>query len=166
MFERQRLSTGTRVPHGATNNVMVRTSALGRPPATFDDAFGLTGGEDIEFFARLSRRGATLVWCDEAEVHEPIPHSRLSKSWVLRRSFRSGQTVYRIFVANWPWTRKAPWLLYKAIQASMGWLLGVALRLSGRDSSMKWLGAAYRALGQLSGITGGSIVREYDAPPK
>jgi succinoglycan biosynthesis protein ExoM len=162
MFERPQLKTGTSVPHGATNNVMLRVRVLRDPQARFDDAFGLTGGEDVDFFTRLASRGAKFVWCDEAEVFEPVPRSRLNEEWVLTRSYRSGQTVYRLFVAPLPAWEKAPRLALKCVQACGGWILGMSLRLAGADSWMKWLAAARRAGGQVSGFAGRAIIREYD----
>lgn len=107
VFRRNRRMTGTVVNHGATNNVLVRRSALGHPLQEFDPAFGLTGGGDTDYFYRLHLAGKHLIWCDEAVVQESVPLSRLTHKWVWQRGYRSGQAFARIIVSRYPWWRKA-----------------------------------------------------------
>jgi hypothetical protein len=56
----------------------------------FDPAFGLTGGEDTDLFARLIDAGATFLWCDEAKVYEHVPRARQRLSWLFVRHVRGG----------------------------------------------------------------------------
>jgi succinoglycan biosynthesis protein ExoM len=89
-FERRRYVTGTRITgDGArTGNAFVR-SALFRE-ATFDPAFGCSGGEDTALFRRQGARGARFEWCDEAIVHESVPAESHRPGWLARRAFRGG----------------------------------------------------------------------------
>jgi cellulose synthase/poly-beta-1,6-N-acetylglucosamine synthase-like glycosyltransferase len=94
-FERPRQATGTQVSWPRTSNVLIRRAALEGPPLRFRDSYGLSGGSDSMLFLEMARRGATMVWADEAIVHELFPSSRTTLRWVLRRSFRLGNTHTR-----------------------------------------------------------------------
>jgi succinoglycan biosynthesis protein ExoM len=76
---------------GYTCNVLIRRRA---PFAgqRFDLALGQSGGEDTDYFSRLHELGARLVEAPAATVREPVPPSRATLGWLLRRRFRSGQT--------------------------------------------------------------------------
>jgi succinoglycan biosynthesis protein ExoM len=92
-FEKDRFPTGSVVPYwlAHTGGVLIRRSALAafgdRP---FDDALGLSGGEDTTMFWYLATNGARLVWDDDAVYHELIPSTKASAKWLLIRSFRNG----------------------------------------------------------------------------
>jgi hypothetical protein len=58
----------------------------------FDLRLGQSGGEDTEFFYRLTDAGGRIAFAPEAWVDEPVPASRTSLAWLIRRRFRSGQT--------------------------------------------------------------------------
>lgn len=89
--------TGTVLQHGATSNVLVRRSALLSLDEVFLDRFGLTGGEDTELFYRMYLTGFKLIFCNDAVVTEEVTETRLTWQWLVKRSFRSGQTYARIF---------------------------------------------------------------------
>ncbi len=93
-FERPRRPTGTRVRTGGTGNALVRRVTLERLGVGFDTTFRMAG-EDTDFFSRLHRAGALLVWCDEAVVHEPVPSERMSVRWLVHRAFTSGRAFAR-----------------------------------------------------------------------
>jgi glycosyltransferase involved in cell wall biosynthesis len=81
----------------ATNNVLLSCVALESAEwPRFDDAFGLTGGGDREFFTRLRKRGFRFAWSPRAVVTETVPATRSRPSWVLRRAFRIGNGDMRI----------------------------------------------------------------------
>lgn len=76
---------------GYTCNVLVRW----KPPVSvlrFDLALGKSGGEDTDFFYRLSDLGGLIVDAPEALVYEPVPDSRADMRWLLNRRLRAGQT--------------------------------------------------------------------------
>ena len=37
---------------------------------------GLNGGDDTHFFTRAQMQGLSIVWADDAVVHETVPASR------------------------------------------------------------------------------------------
>ncbi|WP_344467134.1 glycosyltransferase family A protein [Cellulomonas aerilata] len=91
-FDRRRLPTGTTVELAATNNLLLDLAQVRREGLTFDLGLGITGGSDTLFTRQLTRAGGRLVWCDSALVVDVVPASRLSREWVLRRAFRSGNS--------------------------------------------------------------------------
>lgn len=95
-FDRRRLSTGTPLSVAATNNLLLDLEQIRRFGLDFDERFGLSGGSDTLFTRKLVRLGGRMVWCDEAVVVDRVPDSRLSRGWVLRRAFRSGNGNTRV----------------------------------------------------------------------
>lgn len=94
-FVKQRQATGSRAAWPKTGNVAIRRGALEDPPLRFDARYGLSGGSDTLLFLQMERRGATMIWADDAVVHELVPANRATLGWVLRRSFRIGNTQAR-----------------------------------------------------------------------
>lgn len=66
------------------------------PRPWFNMAYGVSGGEDHEFFMRIKRSGGQLGWADEAVVSEPQPADRLTARSVLYRSLTTGITTAAI----------------------------------------------------------------------
>lgn len=89
-FSRRRLPTGTPVQVAATNNLMLNMALIRPMGIRFDERFGISGGSDILFTRQITHRGGQLIWCDDAVVVDVVPASRLTRQWVVRRAFRSG----------------------------------------------------------------------------
>jgi cellulose synthase/poly-beta-1,6-N-acetylglucosamine synthase-like glycosyltransferase len=80
-----------------TNNVLIARECLeAAGPLWFDARYALSGGEDVDFFIRQQAAGRRFAWSSRAIVHEAVPQSRASIGWLLRRSFRIGNTNGRI----------------------------------------------------------------------
>ena len=92
VFRRRRLPTGARIASrdARTGNLLVQRSIVEQGESWFDPAFGRTGGEDTDFFARQFARGNVFVWCDEAVVTETIPPERCTVNYHVRRLLRAG----------------------------------------------------------------------------
>ncbi len=95
-FTRRRLPTGTPVDCAATNNLLIDVAQLRALGIRFDDDFGLTGGSDTLFTRQMVRRGAVILWCDDAVVTDLVPPTRLTRQWVLQKAFRQGNVTPRI----------------------------------------------------------------------
>lgn len=95
-FETRRYPTGHVLEAAYTNNALVRTALLKHRDQVFDERFALTGGEDSYFFRTLHHQGHSLVWADDAVVHEWIPSSRTTMKWILLRAYR-GCLTYTIW---------------------------------------------------------------------
>jgi hypothetical protein len=78
VYQRRRHATGTPIDAGdaRTGNVLLRRALFPDGELWFDPAYGRSGGEDSEFFARQFALGRRFVWCDEAEAYEEIPSER------------------------------------------------------------------------------------------
>lgn len=94
-----RFFKASRMPDGrvdivwGTNNVLITRDCLeaaARP--WFDPRYGLSGGEDVDFFIRQADAGRRFAWASDAVVHEAVPHTRARYSWLVRRAFRIGNT--------------------------------------------------------------------------
>lgn len=83
---------GGRILKGYAGNVMIRRRTIERLGLRFDLALGRQGGEDDDFFYRLTDGGGTIGYAPDALAHEPVPPQRASLRWLLKRSFRTGQT--------------------------------------------------------------------------
>jgi glycosyltransferase involved in cell wall biosynthesis len=92
VFDRRRFSTGTRltVRDTRTGNVLLLRSVFREGSTWFDPAFGLTGGEDVNFFRRQMDEGSIFIWCDEAVAYETVPPERWPSSFHVKKSLRIG----------------------------------------------------------------------------
>ena len=90
-FERPTYATGHKMAwsQSRTGNVLFRKGILveGEPPfrAHFD-----TAGEDVDFFRRMTNKGCTFLWCNEAVAYEVVPASRCTRRYLLRRALLRG----------------------------------------------------------------------------
>lgn len=100
--ERARHPTGTALPIGATNNLLLDLRVIRRLGLRFDADFGLTGGSDTLFTKQLTSAGEKLVWADDALVLDPVIAERASRRWVMQRTFRLGNTWARVHVLTAP----------------------------------------------------------------
>lgn len=91
-FRRRRLPTGTPLEVAATNNLLLDMHVVRLLRLEFDVDLGLTGGSDTLFTRKIRDAGCLLTWCDTAIVIDVVPASRLTRSWVLRRALRSGNS--------------------------------------------------------------------------
>lgn len=98
-FERRRPPTGTSIAVAATNNLLLDMDVVRAEGLHFDPAFGLSGGSDTLFTRRLTATGAVMLWCADAVVTDHVPVSRTSRDWVLRRSYRYGNSAARVDLA-------------------------------------------------------------------
>ena len=81
----------------ATGNVLLSCAALDRHGwPEFNRAFGITGGGDKEYFTRLAKRAASFAWAPAARAREHVPAQRANLTWLLRRSYRVGNSDMRI----------------------------------------------------------------------
>lgn len=161
-FKKSPLKTGTLMEFGGAGNVLGKMSAINHPVARFNPAFGLTGGEDTDFFYRLYLSGKRLVWCNEASATEPVPDARLTLQWIRRRGFRGGQTYRRIFVTRYSAYQKAIWFFTKLFQLVMGILMAPFLRLLSYPSYVALTVRIAAASGQLSSCFSGGNFEEYN----
>jgi succinoglycan biosynthesis protein ExoM len=160
-FKRAMLGSGSEMKTGATSNVLIKRSVLAPVGQRFDPSFGLTGGEDTDFFYRMYLSGRRLVWCEDARVFEPVASERLTLRWLRRRGFRGGQTFRRIFVSQYPAYKKPLWFTIKCAQIVAVVLALPMVRLTSYSVYVALTVRVAGALGQLSHIFQGKDYEEY-----
>lgn len=159
-FVRPERRDGIAMAEAATNNLLLDLGAVANLRLRFDERFGLTGGSDSLFTRQLTRRGGSIVWCQDAVVTEREEAVRFTRAWVLMRTFRFGNTWARvaIAIAETPATR----IRARAVAAAAGmarigqgllmWIAGaVTGSLVRRARGMR---TVYRGGGNVAGSIG------------
>jgi succinoglycan biosynthesis protein ExoM len=150
LFERKEMRTGESLRFGGAGNVMLKRAVLDDIKTKFNPDFGLTGGEDTDFFYRLYLLRKTLIWCEEAKVSEHVPLSRVSLKWLRQRGFRSGQTYNRIVIARYSLAKKSMWFLTKVTQLLVAAIAVPFIRLLSYKSYVSLTVRMSATAGQLS----------------
>lgn len=91
-FERKVKKTGSVVSSGGCGSTLLNNLFRSRFKLKFDEEYGLSGGEDADFFYRFHLFGAKLVNCHEAFVKEEVEPQRLNSKYLVKRTLRVGQT--------------------------------------------------------------------------
>jgi succinoglycan biosynthesis protein ExoM len=98
-FTRVAFADGAEQPAAPTNNLLLDLGFVRGHDLAFDEAFGLSGGEDIHFTRRLVALGGSIVSAPDAVVHDPVSPGRLTRRWVLQRAYRVGISSARVDAA-------------------------------------------------------------------
>ena len=96
VFARAVRTTGSSNPGAWSGNLLLDLRVLRRHGLGFDEEFGLTGGSDTMLSHSLKALGEEIRWCQEAEVSEYVPASRLRRDWVFKRTIRTSNTWSRV----------------------------------------------------------------------
>jgi succinoglycan biosynthesis protein ExoM len=135
-------------------NVLLRGEALRAEPGPFDTSYGLSTGEDGDLLVRLARKGARIIWLDEAIVWEPIESRRLSLRWLLMRALSGGQEFARQTVNGKygpiNWIGRAVFFCRASLQLLLAAGLALTSLPAGRHRAARWLITASANLGKLS----------------
>ena len=103
IFHREARPGGRTSPLRGSGNFLVAARSLEKAGwPRFDDEFGLSGGEDGDWFQRLARLGMSFAWAPDASTTEHVPLERATKQWVLQRAYRAGNCNMRIAIKHWP----------------------------------------------------------------
>lgn len=128
---------GGRILKGYSCNVLIRAEAIRRHGLRFDLALGRSGGEDDDFFYQLTDAGGVIGYTEAAHVYEPVPASRASLGWLLKRSFRFGQSHGRRLLNRMPSSRAGQVALAAGKGAAC--LAGAAVYAISPVRRSKWL---------------------------
>jgi glycosyltransferase involved in cell wall biosynthesis len=95
--ERPEHPTGRVMPwtETRTGNVVFRRSIIAGLAEPFDPAFG-TGGEDKDFFMRMTLAGHEFRWCAEGVTYETVPRARWTRAYLLRRALLRGRNSLKL----------------------------------------------------------------------
>jgi len=155
-YDFPRMATGGIVPLNRLRfgNVILRGEPLRAEPGPFNVAYGLMTGEDGDLLSRMANKGAKIIWCDEAIVHEPVEPARLSFKWILRRALSGGQEFARKSLdgtyARVTLLRRARLFVQALAQMLVALALSVLTLPAGRHRAAGWLVRASANLGKLS----------------
>ncbi len=165
-YDFPRMATGERVPLNRMRfgNILLKGGPLRALPGPFDVSYGLSTGEDGDMLIRLVERGAKIIWCDEAVVHEPVEPKRLQLRWLLQRALSGGQEfalkTLRGRFGKVTLPRRLALLARACAQLCAALCLAVICLPLGRHAAAKWLIAAWANAGKLSALFGWRY-REY-----
>ena len=161
-FERPRFATGAVVPHARTGNSMIACTLFDQGAETFPPS--LPVGEDTYFFERARRNGASIIWCDEAVVHEHIPLTKATTSWLFHRAVEQGVTFTLALrlIGESRGRRMLLGLKYVA-RILLSVVLVVPSALLGRATMMRVVLRSLIAAGGLWGLVRRSGARQGDA---
>lgn len=98
-FSRPRYDTGASIPLPYSSNMLIHKRVIVHDEV-FNPDYGLTGAEDTDFFMRVRRRGARIVYSNEAIAYETIPLERCSPRYLRRRAFAGGSNFTAITVSR------------------------------------------------------------------
>jgi succinoglycan biosynthesis protein ExoM len=166
-YDFPRLPTGAEVPPNRLRlgNAILRGSLLRAEPGPFDPAYGLKTGEDGDMLLRLVARGGRILWCDEAEVYEPVEPARLSLRWLLQRAYSRGQEFGRKSLAGRYGTatgaRRLAFFAGSLLKLFVASSLSIASLPLGRHRAASWLIRAGANAGKLSAFLGWNY-QEYE----
>jgi len=144
--------TGMIRRYGATGNTLIRTLFLETSKLEFNPDFGLSGGEDLEYFSRCAQYGAKMVWCNEARVYEPVAKERLKLWWLLKRSFSKGQRYAKVKYNSFTFIQKLLIFLKRICYLLISIIYLLVSLFLGQAVIAKALGKTFSCLGQLSGF--------------
>lgn len=135
-----------------TGNVLLDKRIFSENRYWFDREFGISGGEDVEFFSRMIKKGYKFIWCDEAYVYESIPAERSKRCYFIRRALLRGtinsrtsslKGIVKSIIASSIYTTTLPFLL-----------------ITGQHLFMKYLIKDLDHIGKLLGLIGLNTIRE------
>jgi succinoglycan biosynthesis protein ExoM len=78
-----------------TGNLLFRRRILDGVEEAFKPELG-TGGEDKDFFFRMTRLGHVFRWCNEGVVYETVPMERWKRSYLLKRAMLRGRNILKL----------------------------------------------------------------------
>jgi succinoglycan biosynthesis protein ExoM len=141
-----------------TGNVLFRREVFRNKKDPFDPAFGI-GGEDIDFFRRLSWEGYRFVWCNEAPVQERVPEERCRKRYFLRRAWIQGDASMRYHGNTLRFAKKVRMGVKAAAAAIIYTTALPPLSLGGTHVLMKYLVKDLHHISRLLALCGIQTIR-------
>ena len=136
-----------------TGNVIFRRGILPEGVPPFDPQFA-TGGEDKDFFIRMTKRGNIFVWCNEAIAYETVPPSRWRRTYMLKRALLRGKQNLMI-----P-TGRQKLILTSILAVPIYALLLPVTLLMGHHRFMQFSVRFCDHLGRLLALIGFNVIRE------
>jgi len=142
---------------GNTANVLLSTRFLRDSGVRFRPALGLTGGEDMTFYADARANGASLRYSVEAIVYEPLTPSRERLRYHLHRQFWLGNNM--VVINRHTHRESMLRLLVRGLKRAVTSLLHAAVRVRrGQPAQLRWaIAFALQGVGLVLGVLGVTV---------
>jgi succinoglycan biosynthesis protein ExoM len=121
---------------GRTSNTLIRGEWFGRHGLRFNDAFGLSGGEDTELFLQIAIRGGCFAGDPTILVYEDVEPGRATVRWLWRRHVRGGRNYYRLQASVQQARRQMVLLPLRLVRGALAVLLGLIPAAAGRPEHL------------------------------
>jgi glycosyltransferase involved in cell wall biosynthesis len=152
IFERPSIESGTslRSSECRTGNALIAGAWLRcHRPEPFDVRLSRSGGEDTDFFDRISRAGAKFVWSAAAIVFEEVPINRQSLAYIILRKFRASAVFWQLRAEGLPRIKRIG-LVVVGITAGIAFLVTGLITLPFRfEVGVKLLAKCASGLGRI-----------------
>lgn len=155
---------GHRLKTAATNNTLISLAWLQprREQLRFDEKMRFTGGEDSDFFFRLTDMGGRIMWVDDARVYEHIEGDRLTAVWNIKRAHRTAASNFYISSKRrgyiYAFSRILPKILGRFARGIAQLAFGAGLFPLRHPGSQSWMFEGAKALasavGSMQGVVG------------
>lgn len=145
---------GAPLPHGPLKNSLVLAAAVRAHDLRFDEAFGVSGGEDALFMHQAAARGLDHRHAPGAVVDEVVPLERATLRYQLRRALWYGNADARTALAAGARPR---WrIAVTSAKRLLGGVTHVLRRvLARRPTEWRWaLATSLTGVGGLLGVVG------------
>jgi cellulose synthase/poly-beta-1,6-N-acetylglucosamine synthase-like glycosyltransferase len=136
-----------------TGNVLFRRRILDETSPAFNPEFS-NGGEDKDFFMRMTGLGYVFRWCNEATVYETVPPSRWRRSYMLKRAMLRGRNILKHPV------RRSRRLATSVVAVPIYSVILLPTLLFGQQCFMKYCIKLCDHLGRLLAVVGINPVRD------
>jgi succinoglycan biosynthesis protein ExoM len=156
-FDRESHRTGAEVEFVAANNTLLRGSVARH--FRFDPRFDRSLSEDTDFFMRVKKGGARIVWTNQAEVYETVSQHRTTGRWLLRRAYSTANGHTRCCLYSKPGMKTFASRLMKAAGGCVAGLLLLPSAVAGKDRAVHALRFIYRAGGTIAALRGHADLR-------
>ena len=83
------IEDGKKIEYCGLGNTIMRKKVIDEN-VFFDHRFNYIGGEDTDFFLKLSKLGYKITYSSRGIVYEEVEEDRLSLNYILKRSFIAG----------------------------------------------------------------------------
>ena len=112
-FGTPKLNTGSNKYIRATNNCLIKKRLLDKYKVLFNPEYGLTGGEDSEFFNKVGKEGARFCWSSDAYVYEYVFPELAKILRIIRSALHGGNTYMRVKIEG----RNVFFIIYNFFQS-------------------------------------------------
>jgi succinoglycan biosynthesis protein ExoM len=151
---------GGEIRTGYTCNVLLDMRSPHIRGRRFALALGQSGGEDTHFFTQVTDAGGRIAFAETALLEEPVPATRASLGWLVKRRFRSGQTHGRIIAARHSLAGRVKHLGLAMLKAGFCCMASLGTSLSPITRNRYLLRTVLHA-GAVSGMLGMREIRQY-----